>query len=325
MVNNQPEVENSFIVLFDYDSMIYKSVYRICDMQKIRSWFKKGKSKDWMTKEIINLSVNRISNMGDAILLDIEETGINILMSEYFLTRCPRSKRKLAEPTYKANRKKRKNKWANLVRDYLIDEMGEFIIHNEEWEADDLIKDRAIELGKDKVVICSIDKDLKQIEGIHFNYYRPILRNPDGSFQTDRYGKRIQSPCIGLSTVSKNEANNFFWKQMLMGDAGDGIKGIPRIGEKKAEQILFFEKPENYAKVVLGEYKKYYLSEGKKSVKDSWHGENHTREEIDMLLVWWEEKGTKEFKLHLLLLGLGIKHRPQIDIEELEKQLLIKT
>lgn len=269
-------MDNSFTVLFDYDSMVYKAVYRVASISDIKEWFRDGKSKEWMTTEIINLTVNRLSNMGDGILLDIEDTGINVEAVEYFLTVCPKSVRKAASPIYKANRKR--NKWVHLVRKYLI-EMDAFII-NEEWEADDLIKDRSTELGVDKFVICSIDKDLKQIAGIHFDYYRPILKNEDGSLQTDENGFRKVAPCRGLDVVSVEQASSFFWTQMLMGDSGDNIKGIPRIGKVKAAKIIAAS--DNYEETVKDKYISHF----------------------------GEEEGQRQFELHRLLLGLGIKHRP---------------
>ena len=279
---------NAFTVLFDYDSMIYKAVYKITESIDykgtehpqtglIRKWFKDKRSKEWMTTEIINLSLNRLANMGDAIFLDIEDTGINIIAIEYFLTVCSNSKRKEVSPIYKANRKKR-NKWVGLVRKHLI-EMDAFIF-NEFWEADDLVKDRAMELGEGSCIICSIDKDLKQIPGYHFDYYRPILKDENGELQLDENGNRKIAPCRGLDIVTDEQAAKFFWTQMLMGDSGDNIKGIPRVGKVKAAKII--EASTNYEETVKLEYIKYF----------------------------GEIEGNEQFELHKILLGLGIRHRP---------------
>ena len=271
---------NSFTVLFDYDSLIYKSVHKICSISDIRGWFKDGKTKAWMENEIVNLSLNRLSQMDTQIFQDIEDTGINIDAVEYFLTACYNSIRKKESPIYKANRKKnKKNRWVNVVRRELL-KMDGFIV-NEFWEADDLIADRAVELGEGNYIVCSPDKDLKQIPGIRFDYYRPILKNEDGTYPTDENGFRIAQPCRGLDIMTKEEANKFLAIQLLMGDSGDGVKGIPKIGEKKAAKIIEDVKPKDYRKTVLSEYVKYF---GK-------------------------DEGQKQFDLHLLLLGLGIEHR----------------
>lgn len=283
-------VADGFVVLFDYDSMLYKAVYKVASSVdpadtpdpvypnsfKIRKWFKDGRSREWMEEEIINLSINRLSNMSDGILLEIEETGIEISGVEYFLTYCKNSVRKKASPIYKIKRKK--NKWVSMVRTRLIE--MDSLFWNDEWEADDLIKDRAIHYGVDKCLICSIDKDMKQIEGVHFDYYRPILKNPDGSRQLDENGFRKVAPCRGLEVVTEKQANDFFWKQMLMGDSGDGIKGIPKIGKVKASKII--EESFDHERTVLAAYMNYFGN----------------------------DEGRNQFDLHRLLLGLGIEHRP---------------
>lgn len=271
--------DNSFTVLFDYDSMIYKAVYKIATISDIRQWFRDGRSREWMEKEIVHLSVNRLSNMGDGILIDIEDTGVDIFGIEYFLTDCKRSMRKEKVKTYKANRKP--NKWVNMVRKYVL-EMG-FAQVDDEWEADDLIKDRAVELGVDKYVICTVDKDLKQIPGIHFDYYRPRLTDSDGKPMFDQWGNRMLAPCRGLSIVTEEEADRFFWTQMLTGDSTDNIKGIPGIGPKKAEKLLDgCTSSGDCESIVLHAYTANF----------------------------GEKEGLKQFNLHKLMIGLGVNHRP---------------
>ena len=65
------------------------------------------------------------------------------------------------------------------------------------------------------VIMVSDDKDLKSVPG---QLYRPM---------TGEY-----------STISKKQADMWFYKQALMGDATDGYSGCPGIGEKTAEKIL---------------------------------------------------------------------------------------
>lgn len=278
---------NALVVLFDYDSMIYKAVWKIATSDDykatdnpntglIRRWFEEGRDRLWMEKEIVNLTINRIEQMGNTIFQAIEDTGIQIEGIEYFLTSCPDSARKKADHTYKANRKP--NRWVGLVRKELLD-MGFASVHDE-WEADDLIKDRAVELGENNCVICSLDKDLKQIPGVHFDYDRPKLKNPDGSPMLDENGFRMVAPCKGLDIISEQDANKFFWTQMLMGDAGDNIKGIPRTGIVKATKIIAGST--DHEATVRQKYIEHF----------------------------GEEKGISQFELHRLLIGLGVNHRP---------------
>ena len=259
-----------FTLLFDYDSLVYKSVYRIVSISQIRSWFLAGYDREWMETEIVNLSINRLSNMGDAILQDIEDTGVHIGFVEYYLTDCRNSKRKVVA-SYKKTR--RPNKWVNKVRKKLLD-MG-FAQVDDEWEADDLIKDRAIELGTDNVVICTMDKDLKQIPGIHFDYYRKPSKN------YDEFGKLIYNDPRGLAFYTQFEASLFFWTQMLVGDRSDNIQGVKGIGPKRAEKLL----------------------KGLKTAKEM--KETVLQTYLDKL----GDDALEIFQQNILLLGLGKNHR----------------
>lgn len=66
-------------------------------------------------------------------------------------------------------------------------------------------------------VICSVDKDLDNVPGWHFNWRKP---------------ERL------VYFVNEREADRNFLLQTLMGDQTDGYPGIPGIGPKKAEKIL---------------------------------------------------------------------------------------
>lgn len=115
-------------------------------------------------------------------------------------------------PEYKANRiKSKRPKWELCVKQYLI------IDHNANWsdgcEADDMLGVRQYQL-KDSC-IATIDKDLKQIKGNHYNFVTKQA-----------------------FVVTAEEADRFFYYQMLTGDPTDNIKGVYNIGPKKADRIL---------------------------------------------------------------------------------------
>jgi len=214
------------VALFDYDSLIYKSCYKIVDYQTIREWFERGKTKDWMRQKIVDKSITRLSNLGDGIFLDMYHSGIEITQVEYYITAPKKSARKEVDPAYKSNRKK--NTWVNRIRKHLLD--ANFAITSDAFEADDMIYDRAMTLEEGERVIVTIDKDLKQIPGIHFDYYRPKVVDQDGNPKS--------GPCRGIDLVSEDQAERFFWYQMLTGDHGDCIKGVPGIGAKRACKLL---------------------------------------------------------------------------------------
>jgi len=121
---------------------------------------------------------------------------------------------------YKANRK---NSWKSdntlefvrLLREMMVEE--DLAIPAVGCEADDLIRVWAEEArAKNReFVICSIDKDLKMIPGMHFNLKKETLEEVD--------------PLRGT---------RFFYEQLLSGDPVDNIPGIPKIGPKKAEKAL---------------------------------------------------------------------------------------
>jgi 5'-3' exonuclease len=64
-------------------------------------------------------------------------------------------------------------------------------------------------------MICTIDKDLDMIPGMHYNF--------------------VKIKCILCNQLT---ALKFFYKQMLIGDTSDHIFGIKGIGPVKAEKLL---------------------------------------------------------------------------------------
>ena len=113
-------------------------------------------------------------------------------------------------PEYKANRLDAKRpKWEKDVKTYLeIDWNGKW---SKGCEADDLL---GMNQTKD-TIICTIDKDLDMIPGMHYNFVKKELYD-----------------------ISPEKAIYNFYYQLLVGDTADGIKGVPGIGPKKAARIL---------------------------------------------------------------------------------------
>ena len=126
----------------------------------------------------------------------------------------------LAE-SYKANRTQPKPTNYNLIKEYLIVAHNARIAHG--MEADDMLAIRHRE-NPSNSVICTLDKDLDQVEGKHYRW--PLYR--DGV---------IWKPSK-LYEVDGESAMKFFWKQMLIGDVADNIKGIKGIGHKRADSII---------------------------------------------------------------------------------------
>lgn len=107
-------------------------------------------------------------------------------------------------------------------------------------EADDLVSYTARKFGKDGV-ICSPDKDvLYQNVGMHYNY---------------RTGEFIE--------ITDDFAELFLYKQIGMGDAGDGVSGIQGVGEKTIDKWFKNKKSLTYAQIIINAYiEKYGIHEG---------------------------------------------------------------
>lgn len=114
--------------------------------------------------------------------------------------------------TYKGNRSTIKPYWLPEIREYMILTWGAIPVNGK--EADDQIATRAFEASKE-CIICSPDKDLDQIPGLHWNYSKQVEYD-----------------------ISPEEARVFFWTQVLAGDTADNIKGCWKIGSAGAEAMI---------------------------------------------------------------------------------------
>jgi hypothetical protein len=133
---------------------------------------------------------------------------------------------------YKGNRKDFiKPIHFDAIKEYLINVWGAIVVEGK--EADDAMAIAQVDsiknleylqehpgvclgsIPKKSTIICSIDKDLMMVSGWHYNWNKDekVFVNPD-------------------------EGLSWFFKQWLMGDSTDNIKGLSGIGPKKAEAIL---------------------------------------------------------------------------------------
>ncbi len=114
---------------------------------------------------------------------------------------------------YKGNRKgTEKPTHYKLLRDYLELSWRATVSHG--IEADDMLAMRQTYLG-DHSVIVTLDKDLDQVPGWHYNFAKK-----------------------NLYYLDQQEADFRFYKQFLTGDTVDNIQGVHGIGPKKAEKLL---------------------------------------------------------------------------------------
>lgn len=143
------------------------------------------------------------------------------------------SYRKALEPSYKAQRDPTdKPFWYPELRHYLLKRYDVREAYRG-MEADDLLGIEQCN-ADDRTVIASVDKDLRQIPGWHYNIMHQELFH-----------------------VSPEDADMFLWHQMLIGDVADNIKGIHGIGEVKAAKLLKDTTPETAQEIVYELYRKH--------------------------------------------------------------------
>jgi 5'-3' exonuclease len=123
---------------------------------------------------------------------------------------------------YKANRVQPRPKHYEVIKEHLVKEWGAKFAFG--MEADDAMGIQQVKYFLDDpefgatphdCVICSIDKDLLQIPGQHYNFVK----------------KEWQ-------TVTIWEGLQWFYKQILIGDKSDNVKGCKGIGPVKAGKAI---------------------------------------------------------------------------------------
>lgn len=128
-------------------------------------------------------------------------------------------------PEYKANRPP-KPKWHGWIRDYLLDEYKAVVVPRH--EADDCMR-----MFQTEDTICvSIDKDLLQIPGQHYNFVKKEWH-----------------------VVEEFEGLRWFYRQILMGDSTDNLPGLWRVGPAKTDKLTSWcESEEDLWSVVADTY-----------------------------------------------------------------------
>lgn len=152
----------------------------------------------------------RCDDLMDKILLETESNEYQAFLSDSK----ENNFRYQIDPQYKANRVAPKPKHLDFLKEHLIVNWGAKIAHG--MEADDAL---GIAQDKSRIIgdttICSIDKDLLQIPGNHYNFVKSIW-----------------------TIVGVEDGLLSFYRSILVGDVADNIKGVYGIGPKKAEKIL---------------------------------------------------------------------------------------
>ena len=140
-------------------------------------------------------------------------------------------------PTYKHNRTdKEKPLLHSALKAYTIENHP-----TECWngiEADDVLGIMST-MEPGRCVICSIDKDLKQIPGWHYNW--------------NKMGKP--------QWITQEDGDFWFYYQILVGDTADGYKGCPGMGDKRTRKLLEDTPRADWWEVIVEAYEKKKLTE----------------------------------------------------------------
>lgn len=192
----------------------------------------------------------RANEMMDGILRATEATEFEVYLSD------DRDKnfRFEVSPEYKANRTAPRPVHYDAIKEYLIVEWGARIAYD--MEADDMLGIAQTKgyKGWYDTVICSIDKDLLQIPGQHYNFVKEEW-----------------------TTVSKWDGLKWFYQQLLIGDVTDNVKGCRGIGPVKSGRIIGPIGPECGEQRLFDAVLKTYEAQEGKSEK---RPEGKTHEEI---------------------------------------------
>ena len=176
-------------------------------------------AKEWAGDE--GLIWKRTVDLGLEIALEACDNVIGGLKTttkasslEFFLSGRDNFRYRIAvTKPYKGNRDYApKPKYLRQVREHLIKNYGAKV--SDGIEADDAIGIRSSEVSANGF-IASIDKDLDQLVGWHYNWVKDKVYY-----------------------VTAKEADFMLYSQILSGDATDNIPGLPSIGKRNAERIL---------------------------------------------------------------------------------------
>jgi DNA polymerase-1 len=204
-------------LLIDGDILVYRFAHR---SQVVAKW-----DRDLYTfHAFLSDATPHIIDMLKTWQEDLEADELTVVLSDL-----NRNFRKRVYPEYKAHR-------GGVVRPILFKPLREYFereygaFYESDLEGDDLIGLLATNVGRgvtkggpgwvhkdDEPVICTVDKDLNTVPGMHFNW--------DGT-----------EAC--LTEITPGEAMYNFYMQVLMGDSADGYKGIPGCGPKRAAKLL---------------------------------------------------------------------------------------
>lgn len=157
---------------------------------------------------------NIYNEVAEALLKSSGESCKNL---ELFLTGKDNFRDKVATiRPYKGNRlNKPKPVHYKAIRQYMVEVWGAKVVDG--YEADDAVtmESYALKHDPDRVLIASVDKDLKTVPGLLYSFKKKELL-----------------------LLTEEEARGNFYRQILEGDSSDNVVGCFRCGEKASAEMI---------------------------------------------------------------------------------------
>lgn len=207
------------IALIDADTLVYATCSK---HQYLANLDLKGEigDREWVEEYAIDIKL-AYQNIEEKLSSILEITGCSDYELHFTLGKS--SFRYKLTDDYKANRESSKSP-AGLeeLKKYIKEKVKDKAFIHTKYEADDMVVFLK-NMYPSRYVLCSVDKDvLYSLEGKHFNIY-------------SREDFNIPMKWV---EVDKLTALKHHYKQCLIGDRQDNIKGVHGIGKVKADKIL---------------------------------------------------------------------------------------
>ena len=229
------------ILLVDADSLIFASCYKKRETPEDEKYYTDiGDARNKFDEQFMAI-VNRLEELYnvDKVLCFSGSKG---------------NFRKILSSTYKANRKKQE-------LPPLLTEMHQFVkeyydsIHGYGVETDDMVArywfNISQDLGRDNVMIVSIDKDYKQFPCLMYNYHYKHKEILD---------------------ISEDEAMYNFYEQMIMGDTADNANFFRGKGKRFAKKYFVdCQTKYQYTRKMFELFKREYKGKARQKYAECYH------------------------------------------------------
>ena len=195
------------VLLVDADSLIFAACYK-----------KRENPDDDMFHDNIDEAIKKFHSSLMAIVNKLED--MYTIDKVKIFSGAKGNFRKLIPKTYKANRSyDNKPPLLNALHKYVRNNYGSLVGYG--VETDDMVAKYWLrycnEIGRDNVMIVSIDKDYKQFPALIYNYH---------------YKHKT------ILDISEDEAMYNFYEQMIVGDSADNVQYFKGKGPKFAQKYL---------------------------------------------------------------------------------------